>query len=427
MPKPKFIKPLLIGVACTIPVGLVVGLSVNWDHTQFISAVGSSGVKPFIENFGKMYHEAYSNYDVTVESGGTTFAIEQVAKGFTNLGNASNNPYFIIKDQGYSNEWKNKKTLTLGWEGLCLMYSLPDGLSKDAQEHFNIVITKDNILKLYGVFSCFHELENEKWKEEYETLWYYAPSIVQETIKNPNDVKLLKQTKILPFVRSGGNTSANSSIAFTYYSNLADFDDMTDNQQKAFAGGQYGDDSAFVETDESNARAWQSFTTTDRPGSMVYLTTSFLTNADNREQIKELGYKLAGYQSTDGDLPVYLQEVKDLNKICVAHGYNWYRPINVMVDLDVQKSKDFIYWIYMNTLDKVDVLEFELSKQYKETVAKLGAKPLTHDQFKSMLATSNGSLYDALFDKNGTDFKLEEMRQDSDFATVYGASDIWEE
>ncbi|MCQ2747886.1 MAG: hypothetical protein MJ223_01220 [Mycoplasmoidaceae bacterium] len=65
----------------------------------------------------------------------------------------------------------------------------------------------------------------------------------------------MKNTKILPFVRSGGNTEANSSIAFTYYSNLMDFGDLTERQRKAFEGGQYGTDGPNMETDESNARA----------------------------------------------------------------------------------------------------------------------------------------------------------------------------
>lgn len=426
MPKPKFVKPLLIGVACTIPVGLVVGLSINWDHTQYISAVGSSGVKPFIENFGKKYHKQNSKFDVTVESGGTTFAVEELAKGYTNLGNASNNPYPNIHDQGFTDRWQDKKTLTLAWEGLCLLYSLPKDLSQETKENFEIVINEDNILKLYGVFSCIHELKGEDWKSEYETLWYYAPQEVQNKITNSHDQDLLKSTKILPFLRAGGNTGANSSIAFTYYSNLRDFDEMTDAQQKAFAGGQYGNDSPYMETDESNARAWQSFVTKDQDGSMVYLTTSFLTNDDNISQIKEHGYKLAKYQYPDQqpigfDLDDIKTSLDSLGKN--TNGYNWYRPINVMIDLDVQKSKDFLYWIYFGNNTQEQPQTFAID--YYSTVYSLGAKPINMQQFSSMLA-GEGSYKDRLFAKQASDIELEKTRQEEIFKQVYGAEDIWE-
>lgn len=408
MPKPKFIKPLLIGVACTIPVGLVVGLSVNWDHTQYIAAVGSSGVKPFIENFGKQYHKVFKNFDVTVESGGTTFAVEQLAKGYTNLGNASNNPYPNIVNQGYLDKWTNMKTLTLGWEGLCLVYSLPKDLSQEAKNNFEIVINSNNILHLYAVFSCIHELKNEQWQDDYDSLWHFAPASVQAKITNVNDQNLLKSTKILPFLRAGGNTGANSSIAFSYYSNLADFGQMTEAQQKAFSGGQYGDDASYMETDESNARAWQSVVNKKQAGSMVYLTTSFLTSPDNIKQIKDGGYKIAQYQNDEYDpVAINLDNIQEsLQKIATKGGYNWYRPINVMIDMNVQKSKDFLNWIYK-------------AEAYEKTVLSLGANPLSERQFNSMLGTDG-----QLFSPSASDIELVKTRIVT--TNVFGAEDLWD-
>ncbi|MCQ3907188.1 MAG: hypothetical protein MJ219_00030 [Mycoplasmoidaceae bacterium] len=58
-------------------------------------------MKPFIESFGKDYHLSHKKYDVTVESGGTTFAVEEIAQGYTTIGNASNNPYIVVNTQGY--------------------------------------------------------------------------------------------------------------------------------------------------------------------------------------------------------------------------------------------------------------------------------------------------------------------------------------
>ncbi len=421
MPRPKFVKPLLIGVACTIPVGLVVGLSVNWDHTTFIAAVGSSGVKPFIESFGKAYHEAYSNFDVTVESGGTTFAVEQLAQGYTNIGNASNNPYYVVNQQGFADQWKTKKTLTLGWEGLVVMYALPRDLTPDAKNNFEIVINKDNILQLYAMFSCYHELKGAEWKEDFESLWYYAPQYVQDKITNEDDINLLKKAKIFPFVRSAGNTGANSSIAFTYYSNLTEHDDLsdlTDKQQKAFAGGEYGNDNPHMETDESNARAWQSFEKNGKPGAMVYLTTSFLSDA-NLQAMKEHDYKLAKYQGKyEGDAEQSIlndQGKLNLDCLCMTHGYNWYRPINVMVDIGLKKATDFIYWMY-----------FGGTGLYQDIVKKRGAKPLNEKQMRTMCANELGDITkENLFALEATDIKLLTSREEP-FATVYGAEDIWE-
>jgi len=68
MPKPKFLKPLIYGVTGISLVGLVVGLSINWSQTKYIQAVGSSGVKPFIEAFGTDYHKKHDKIEVVVEA-----------------------------------------------------------------------------------------------------------------------------------------------------------------------------------------------------------------------------------------------------------------------------------------------------------------------------------------------------------------------
>ncbi|XQP55099.1 MAG: substrate-binding domain-containing protein [Mycoplasmoidaceae bacterium] len=428
MSKPKFVKPILIGVACAVPVGLVVGLSVNWDHTQFISAVGSSGVKPFIEKFGKAYHEINSNIDVTVESGGTTFAVEQLAKGYTNLGNASNNPYLNIHDQGYASQWENKKTLTLGWEGLCIMYSLPNGLSKEARQAFDIVISEENIQDLYSVFSCIHNVPS--WQDGDDCMWRYMTAEAQASC-NTRDEQICKATKILPFLRSGGNTGANSSIAFTRYSNLVDFEDLPEVQQKAFDGGNYGNDNPHMETDESNSRAWQSFVNTNKPGSMVYLTTSFLAKENNIKQIKEHGYKLAKYQAKGSSTPIIfdLDHVNDsLDQICVTGKYNWFRPINVMLDINLKKAKDFLWWIYFGSASKEQVVT-SYRDDFEAMIHSLGAKAIDLENNFSTMCKNGTVSYENLFSTEATDLALEEVRateHEGLFKEVYGAEDLWE-
>ncbi|MCQ3915452.1 MAG: hypothetical protein MJ195_01590 [Mycoplasmoidaceae bacterium] len=82
---------------------------------------------------------------------------------------------------------------------------------------------------------------------------------------------------------------------------------------------------------------------------MVYLTTSFFAKENNVKQIKEHGYKLAKYQASDDTGTIYeptefnLDKVNDsLNQICVTGEYNWFRPINVMLDVNLKKAKDFL-------------------------------------------------------------------------------------
>lgn len=427
MHKHKFVKPLLISVACTIPVGLVVGLSVNWTGMKYISAVGSSGVKPFIETFGKQYHSAFKNYDVTVESGGTNFAVEQIAKGYAQIGNASNNPYYTVKDTGYTNQWVNKKTFTLGWEGVVIMYKMPDGLSDKAKEAFEIIITERNIKQLYAIFSGYFELKGAKWDPNYEYMWRYMSNKAQEAC-NDEDREICQKTKIIPYVRSGGNTAANTSIAFSYYSNLCNFSELTENQQKAFTGGQYGHDFKFIETDESNSRAWQSFVANDEAGSMVYLTTGFLANEQNAKEIIKHGYRLAGYLPKGHDNEedtIFFNKLEDLDKMCVKNGYNWYRPINIMLDLNTKIAKDFVYWIYFDSREDINLWnnrDWNLSDNYIKTIKKCGAKPLDKDHFLTMAVHEKEWMKESIFDEMASDLKVDRHELTGE---TYGAEEIW--
>jgi phosphate transport system substrate-binding protein len=60
--------------------------------------------------------------DITVEAGGSGFGISQVADGYADIGNASKNPFSVVK-KSYQNNWqaKNIKTMTIGWEGICIV------------------------------------------------------------------------------------------------------------------------------------------------------------------------------------------------------------------------------------------------------------------------------------------------------------------
>jgi phosphate transport system substrate-binding protein len=76
---------------------LVAAFSNSWSNKTPISCVGSSTVKPFIEDLSKIYMQANPNVDITVEAGGSGFGIQQIAQGFANIGNASKDPYSTVK------------------------------------------------------------------------------------------------------------------------------------------------------------------------------------------------------------------------------------------------------------------------------------------------------------------------------------------
>ncbi|MCQ3907189.1 MAG: hypothetical protein MJ219_00035 [Mycoplasmoidaceae bacterium] len=61
---------------------------------------------------------------------------------------------------------------------------------------------------------------------------------------------------------------------------------------------------------------------------MTYLTTSFIANENNRKQIQDRGYKIAGYlpKQISGKpvpQPIFISGTReDLGKIATLNGYN---------------------------------------------------------------------------------------------------------
>lgn len=401
MPKKKVLKPILICAGCLVPVGLIVGLSVNWNHTQFISSVGSSGVKPFVEAFGSKYHEEHKKIDVAIESGGTAFGIDQVAKGLANLGNVSNDPF----EQTKPYDWTGMKTFTLGWEGVVIMYKMPDNLSDNAKKAFDLEINQDNIKYLYAAFSGFDEIKDGSINRDNTSMYEFLTEDAKAVIdQSSSDMIACLKTQIIPFVRAGGNSGASSSIAFSKMSHLMEWDDLTQNQQIAFAGGQYGKDRDHFETDESNARAWEMFVDKDIPGAMTYMTASFVTNEHNQQMIKDHGYKLAYYvPKYTGSKPSPVEF--SLDTVCTDNGYNWFRPIDIIINLNDEKARDFIYWIYFNVdSDQKVPISKNVSDFFISTVKSKGAKPVTaFEQLASSCDMTKNNWYDALFAQGDTE------------------------
>ena len=422
-------KTLLVSIACLIPVSLITCLSINWHHTQYISATGGAEVRQIIQTFGNLYHKQYKQYEITVESQGNAYGIEQLAKKNTNIANITINPYELVNsNSNLKNNWEFKKTFTLGWEGLVILYKLPNNLSKKAIDNFDIVINKDNICQLYAVFSGFNEWKDgeqnknkDNWNNEWGSIFNYIPKESLEKF-DPSDIEICKNTPITPYVRVGGNISATSSIVFSQLSGfkLNDgtnaFDNLTDNQKNAFACGQYGNDRNLYQTNKANANAWTIFCKNNIPGSMIYLTSSFLSIKDNQEEIKRNGYKIAKYKNDNDEISCLNYEKDFINidnilKSNIYTSYKWINPINVVVDINDKKTIDFIQWIYNN-------------KNYESTMLSNGLFPLhksnniqnnQYDQFKTMFYD-----YDFSSLNNITDYKLAK-NEVNDHMSLYGA------
>ncbi len=99
----KWLKISLYTLVGAAAVGFVCAFAVPWSHSTIISCVGSSGVKPFVEEYAKTYSKT-NNVDINVDAGGSGFGISQIANNFTNIGCASKNPF-----EGLSHYDKNVK------------------------------------------------------------------------------------------------------------------------------------------------------------------------------------------------------------------------------------------------------------------------------------------------------------------------------
>ena len=327
----KVAKASLIGLCCLCPIALITSFATNWKHQIVVSCVGSSGVKPFIELLSNSY--ADHSYDITVEAGGSGFGIDELAKKHCNIGTSSTNPYTLVNNNEITKKiWKNNmiKTITFGWEAICLIYKLPSSLSENTIKSFEISINERNVDKLFSVFSGFKSKDSEiNWKDFINDENWNQFDVIDQTF--------LKQSTMIPYVRSGGNTTSGTAAAFcleTHFENF-NFENLDPNQKKAFISGQYGNDYEMYQTDEANSRSWDMFCKNDIPGSMIYLSSGFVET--NIDLIKKHGYKIAQYNNIN----YTIENVKNRT-------YKWFRPINCSFSLEDEKVKKVINGIIAN-------------------------------------------------------------------------------
>lgn len=354
----KWVKYSLYVLFILTLVGFVCFFAVPFNNAKTISCVGSSGVKPFIEDYAKTYLKD-KNVDVNVDAGGSGFGISQVANNFTNIGTASKNPFSSVKES-YKTQWidNNIKTVTVGWEGICIVYIPPKGISQDIDLNQVLNLDENNVVDLYRTFSGFKDgLPNDK-----PNLALFLNNNI--SISNADHELFVNQT-VVPYARSGGSLTSGTAASFFECCHF-DYDKhkLTENQKASFENGNYGNDFKLYDTDEANSRAWSIFANNNIPGSMIYLSSSFVEQ--NYNLIEKNKYGILSYKNI---------KYKNDN---IANGYNFFRPLNL--SLSVNASSQTLGFIE-------DILSYSRTGGF----AKLGAQGINQEQYASMCR--QGSLW----------------------------------
>lgn len=353
----KWLKISLYTLVGAAAVGFVCAFAVPWSHSTIISCVGSSGVKPFVEEYAKTYSKT-NNVDINVDAGGSGFGISQIANNFTNIGCASKNPFEAVKDTYRQNWISNKiKTVTIGWEGICIVYIPPKGISNDINLNRVLTLNENNITNLYRTFSGFKDgLPTEKP--------YLSLFLNTEEQLSQNDRDKFEHQEVIPYARSGGSLTSGTAASFFEGSHFGDCstNGLTEAQKAAFVNGNYGKDFRLYDTDEANSRAWSVFNKNNIPGSMVYLSSSFVQK--NYDLIKSSNCGILAYNNTE-------YNVED-----ISIKYNFFRPLNLMLSINSNiQTQKFIQ----------DVINYSINIGFTN----LGAKGISQDQYNSMSIDSN--------------------------------------
>ena len=378
----KWLKISLYTLVGAAAVGFVCAFAVPWSHSTIISCVGSSGVKPFVEEYAKTYSKT-NNVDINVDAGGSGFGISQIANNFTNIGCASKNPFEAVKDTYRQNWISNKiKTVTIGWEGICIVYIPPKGISNDINLNKVLTLNENDITNLYRTFSGFKDgLPTEK---PLLSLFLNPECEISE-----NDRFKFEHQEVIPYARSGGSLTSGTAASFFEGSHFKNYSEgLTEAQKTAFVNGNYGKDFRLYDTDEANSRAWSVFNKNNIPGSMIYLSSSFVQK--NYDLIKSSNCGILAYNNCE-------YNVEDINI-----RYNFFRPLNLMLSINSNiQTQKFIQ----------DVINYSMHVGFTN----LGAKGISQNQYKSMMSIDSNFWVDDVTLMNQRDSSWD---QDN---TVFGA------
>lgn len=361
--KNKFISILKVHkkkiVTCFLAIVSCIGVSlsfVNWSNLKIIYTSGSSALLPLMRVLGDEYNGG-GNIDLVAEAGGSGLGLQRITANMTNLGNISRSPKvseaglpFIddgkpAKHGQFSQSWnKNElKTITLGWDGICLVYKPYNNESLD--------ITQNNIFKIFEAFAGTSQI-----------------SFKDLGVKTADSNTYLK-----PFARNGGSLKSGTADAFLHHSGLQFSEDQLNSKVfNSLETGEYGNYTEL--TKENNSEVWSQISSMGgAPGNIAYLSTGFVLN--NLEQINKEGFKIATYNN------------KKLSYENIASGYDWYRPLNTIISL--RNINDgvmhFIDWVMSKPNDDENKFDNHITELYK----KVGIIPLNNKQYKSMCDSGN--------------------------------------
>ena len=325
-------------------------LSINWTDLKIIYAAGSSAVAPLMEALNPSIStskDSFGNIDLNVSSTGSGNGIEVAINGSKHLGNVSrfpklseagspsfdNNPAIT---GAYSKEWENRKlkTITIGWDAICIIY-------KPKNPSFVLDINDKNIASLYQVISGTKQLNLSSLN---------------------GDDSIVDNTTIKPYARTGGAIKSGTTEAFLTNSNLSFNNEQIKEAIHILEIGAYK--SNVITTKESNIETWVQIKNADY-GAMTYLSGGFVLS--NIKEINNYGFKVATYNGI---------EIKEET---ITNGYNWYRPFNTITSISVD---DYVkYWVQW-VLDPKNT--------YVDNIfSKIGIVRLNEKQLSSMCINDN--------------------------------------
>ncbi|MDK2819905.1 MAG: PstS family phosphate ABC transporter substrate-binding protein [Mycoplasmataceae bacterium] len=306
------LKSLFLGILFTGVSTTIILTSGILSTAALINVAGSSAVQPLMVAFANKYPTS----DLVTQAGGSGAGIRSVIEGTKDIGMASKWPKVIesgLKENATelnksdALSWKEReiKTVTIAWDGMGVVY-------KPSKADSNIIDINDiTINTIYKLFAG-----HEKFKL--------------------SDLGIVgDDTFISPYARSGGATISGTADAFFKDSNLNVLDEVKKDEKiiNALINGNYGPNT--TTTSESNSQAWSFVKNENKVGSMTYLSAGFINN--NIKEIESNGFRVAKYKDVTIDL------------VNIANGYDWFRPLNIMLplrkDLVSSDSKALVEWI----------------------------------------------------------------------------------
>ncbi len=357
--KKTIIKSIVASLFGAATIGLIVGLSVDWAFPSWIYISGSSTMQQFLQSVSDIYQPS----EVIVDAGGSSVGVDNLINGKKNIASSSKSPskstagipkyndHPAIYGK-YEKQWQEEKikTVSVAFDAIGIVYK-NDGILKDK----DVTITPNTIKWLYLAFAGYQPVN--------------ATNLIP-TIPTTYELDTSNEANnLVPFARTGGSVQSGTAESFLLDSKLLrnekdNFDSAyvlnqinasekepivnpeTPKNESIYSilhSGEYG--SYVITTSESNLQTWQSVKSYTGSGiPITYLSSGFIIS--NYKDIINSGFKVALYsENHDGSNPI------ELTKENIAAGYNWYRPMNLILSGEsADYIKNFIQWILGNML-----------------------------------------------------------------------------